>query len=186
MVDSPACCSHEVIEFWFDPDNRHGWFRATPEFDRQLAGRFEPCVVQALSGKLGSWQATPEGALALVILLDQMPLNIYRGQARSFEGEAPARVVAEAAIAQGFDEQLPGSQRAFLYLCFMHSESLSDQDRAVELFAAAGLEDNLRWARHHREIVQRFGRFPHRNLALGRSSTVEEKAWLASEEAFLG
>ena len=132
------------------------------------------------------WEQTAEGALALVILLDQMPLNMYRGQPESFATEAQSREVAGRAITRHFDQYLPDKGKAFLYMPFMHSENLADQDRSVELFTNAGLQDNLRFARHHRDIVRRFGRFPHRNAILGRNSTPEETAWLASGEAFLG
>jgi uncharacterized protein (DUF924 family) len=175
-----------VVDFWFDPANRYGWFRATPAFDAELVRHFEPAVGTALAGGLADWKETAQGALALVILLDQMPLNMYRGEARSFAGEAPAREVALAAIERGFDRELEAERRAFLYLPFMHSESLDDQDRAVALFEAAGLTENLRWARHHREIVHRFGRFPHRNAILGRTSTDAERQWLDSDEGFHG
>ena len=130
--------------------------------------------------------ATADGALALVIVLDQFPLNMYRGEARAFATEALARQVADRALARGYDQELAAVEKAFLYMPFMHSENLMDQDRCVSLYEAAGLEDNLRFARHHREIVRRFGRFPHRNRSLGRSSTAEEEAYLSSKQAFLG
>lgn len=175
-----------VLDFWFDPANRKGWFRATAAFDREVCERFEATVQAALQGDLGHWAESADGALALVIVFDQLPLNMYRGEPRSFAGEAQARQVAGLAIERGLDAQLPGERRAFLYMPFMHSESLADQDRSVALFEQAGLGDNLRWARHHREIVRRFGRFPHRNAILGRPSTEEELQWLSSDGAFRG
>jgi uncharacterized protein (DUF924 family) len=178
--------AQEIIEFWFSDAVKKRWFRSTKEFDNELRERFGTTVQAAINGELDDWLGSSEGVLALVILLDQLPLNIYRGKAESFAGEAKSREVAAIAIEQGWDKQLESQQRAFLYLPFMHSESLADQDRAVELFEEAGLDGNLRWAKHHREIVRRFGRFPHRNAILGRESTAEELAWLASDEAFRG
>ena len=137
-------------------------------------------------GRIVALGDAPEGALALVICLDQLPLNMFRGQAESFAGEALSRAIAAAAIERGFDQKLDNIQKVFLYMPYMHSEDLADQDRAMALFEQAGLTDNLHWAKHHREIVSRFGRFPHRNAILGRQSTPEELAYLASDEAFKG
>ncbi len=176
----------EVLDFWFSEAVRPLWFNATPEFDRELEGRFRGLWEAAAGGGLDHWQETPEGALALVIVLDQFPLNMFRGQPASFSTEAAARQVAEAAIARGFDTAMAPERRVFLYLPFMHSESLADQERSVALYDGAGHGDGPKWARHHRDIVRRFGRFPHRNAILGRESTPEELAWLASDEAFTG
>jgi len=175
-----------LVDFWFSEPVRPLWFNATPAFDAELRQHYLSTYRAALAGQLSAWEATPLGALALVICLDQLPLNMFRGQAESFAGEAPSRAVAGRAIDRGLDQVLTDAQKAFLYLPYMHSESLVDQDRSVALFAAAGLKDNLHWARHHRDIVRRFGRFPHRNAILGRESTPEEDAWLASEGAFRG
>lgn len=119
-----------------------------------------------------------------MILLDQMPLNMFRDQPVSFSTEALSRAVAERALTRGFDRVVAVDHRAFFYLPYMHSESLADQERSVELFTQPGLEENLQWARHHREIVQRFGRFPHRNAILGRQSSPEETRWLDLPDAF--
>lgn len=175
-----------VLDFWFSEETRPLWFRSTPEFDAAIRNRFEATWEAGRDGQLGAWEETPRGALALAIVLDQFPLNMYRGEVRAFSTEALAREVAGRAIDRGWDEGLPGQERMFLYLPFMHSESLADQDRSVALFDAAGLVDNLRFARHHRELVRRFGRFPHRNALLGRESTPEELEYLASKEAFRG
>jgi len=121
-----------------------------------------------------------------VIVLDQFPLNLFRGQPESFATEAAARFVADRAIARGFDRTLPPVQRQFLYLPFMHGEALADQERSVRLYQQPGLEEGLRFARHHHDLIARFGRFPHRNTILGRASTAEERAYLASPEAFHG
>jgi uncharacterized protein (DUF924 family) len=176
----------DIIEFWFSPRVEKLWFNSTGEFDQVIVSRFLSVFEAASSGKLTAWETTPLGALALVIVLDQFPLNMFRGQARSFSAEAQARRVADQAIRQGFDEQLEDAQKAFLYLPFMHSESLADQARSLALYEKAGLRDNLKYARHHHDIVKRFGRFPHRNKILGRESTAEELDYLNSKEAFHG
>jgi uncharacterized protein (DUF924 family) len=121
-----------------------------------------------------------------VIVLDQFPLNMFRGEAQSYSTGEQALEVAADAVARGLDRELEGERLAFLYMPFMHSENPGDQEQSVALFEAAGLEDNLRFARHHRELIRRFGRFPHRNAILGRPSSAEELAYLASKEAFLG
>ena len=182
----PGLTPQQINEFWFSAAARPLWFRSTPEFDQAIRHRFETTWQQARDGKLQHWQESAQGVLALVIVLDQFPLNMYRGEPTSFSTEAAARDVAATAISHGWDQTLTGEQKAFLYLPFMHSESLADQDRSVALFSAAGLESNLPWAHHHRDIVRRFGRFPHRNAILGRISSAEEQAYLNSEEAFLG
>ena len=173
-----------LLDFWFSPESRERWFNATPEFDAQLRTAYEGLWQQGRAGMLPDWEATPEGALALVILLDQLPLNMFRDQPESFTTEALSREVAGRAIERGFDTGHANEQKVFLYMPFMHSESLADQDRSVELFEQAGLADNAEWAAHHRDIVRRFGRFPHRNVILGRDSTPEELDWLASPDAF--
>jgi uncharacterized protein (DUF924 family) len=175
-----------VIDFWFSDKVKPLWFRSTSAFDDALRERFLATWQAAAAGELGAWVQSPEGALALVIVLDQFPLNMFRGQPESFSTEAQSRAVALEAIARGWDRELDRSRLAFLYLPLMHSENLADQDRSVALFEAAGLTDNLRFAKHHRELIRRFGRFPHRNAILGRQSSEEELAYLASKEAFLG
>ncbi|NNF95899.1 MAG: DUF924 domain-containing protein [Halobacteria archaeon] len=175
-----------ILEFWFSDTVRPLWFQSTPEFDAELRDRFEPVCHSAEQGNLGDWAETPEGALALVIVLDQFPLNIYREDVLSFSTEAKAREIATLAIERNLDADLTDDQKAFLYLPFMHSEELADQDKSVALFEAAGLAENLKFAQHHRDIIRRFGRFPHRNKILGRQSTEEELAYLESDEAFHG
>jgi len=176
----------DVLSLWFSERVKPLWFNSTPEFDAELRERFDDTLRAAARGELDDWARTPEGALALVIVLDQLPLNIYRGRPEAFATEAASRRVAAAAIERGLDQAMTDTQRAFLYLPFMHSEALADQERSVTLFEQAGLTDNVKWARHHREIVRRFGRFPHRNAILGRDSTPEELAYLSSEEGFRG
>ncbi len=175
-----------IVDFWFSEPVRKRWFDSTPEFDAQLKQRFEGVWEAAARGDLADWEATPEGVLALVIVLDQFPLNMFRGRPESFATEAASRAVAERAIARDFDAQLDDEGKPFLYLPFMHSEALQDQERSVALFAAAGLEASLKWARHHRDIVKRFGRFPHRNAILGRANSAEEQAYLDDPGAFRG
>jgi len=182
MTESPQ----RMVKFWFSDAVRPLWFKSTPSFDKQLREQFESLWQQAAQGQLDSWAENAEGALALVILLDQIPLNIFRGEARSFSTESKARDIAGYAIDKRWDVTLPDEQKAFLYMPFMHSESLADQDRSVALYEASGLNDNLKFAKHHRELIHRFGRFPHRNAILGRESTEAERAYLASDEAFHG
>ena len=176
----------DIIDFWFSEEVRKLWFNSTPEFDATLRTRYQSTWEQAGRGELDDWMQSPEGCLALVILLDQFPLNMFRGEGRCFSTEAKSREVARAAIEQGFDEQIAIEQRAFLYMPFMHSESLADQQYALQLFDQPGLEGNLRFAHHHHGIVEKFGRFPHRNEMLGRESTPEEVEYLNSKEAFTG
>ena len=175
-----------ILEFWFSDKVRPLWFNSTSEFDAELRDRFESVWQQAAAGKLDGWAETPEGALALVILLDQIPLNIYRGDPLCFSTEAKSRDITNLAIGRKLDTDLTDNQKAFLYMPLMHSESMDDQDKAVALYEAAGLTDNLLFAQHHRDIVRRFGRFPHRNKILGRPSTEAEQAYLESDEAFHG
>ncbi len=178
--------SAEIVAFWFAEAVKPLWFAATPEFDEALRERFLTTYRAAATGRLEDWEQTSPGALALVIVLDQFPLNLFRGQPGSFATEAAARSVADRAIAGGFDRALSPEQRSFLYLPFMHGEALADQERSVRLYQQAGLEESLRFDRHHRDLIRRFGRFPHRNAILGRESSPGEIAYLASPEAFLG
>jgi len=178
--------AQEIIDFWFSDEVRKLWFNSTPQFDASLRERFLPLWQQASRGELDQWQQSAVGCLALVIILDQFPLNMFRAQAQSFATEAQSRGVAQVAIDQGFDQDLDIGQRAFLYMPFMHSETLADQQRALELFDQPGLEDNLRFARHHHDIIEKFGRFPHRNEALGRQNNAAEIDYLNSKQAFTG
>jgi uncharacterized protein (DUF924 family) len=178
--------SDDVLAFWFAESSKPLWFDSTPAFDQILRERFSVTYRAAATGELADWEEIPPGALALAIALDQFPLNMFRGQPESFATEAAARAVANRAIARGFDRVLAAEQRLFLYLPFMHGEALTDQDRSVQLFEQLGQEGSLRFARHHRDLIRRFGRFPHRNAILGRDSTPEEIAYLASPEAFHG
>ena len=168
----------DVLQFWFTEETRSKWFNSTPEFDELIRQRYEKIWGLARAESFDHWEQEPDGALALVIILDQLPLNMFRLDARQYSTEAHARVIAGHAIDQGLDEKLEIARRAFMYLPFMHSESIEDQDRAVELYQKAGLGDNLRYAKHHRDVVKRFARFPHRNEVLSRESTAEEIEYL--------
>jgi uncharacterized protein (DUF924 family) len=175
-----------VVDFWYSDRVRPLWFNSTPEFDEELRQTYGQLYSDASEGRLREWENTAIGALALAIILDQFPLNMFRGRPESFATESEAVRIVHDAVAKGFDVQLEKENRIFLYMPLMHSENLADQDLSVQLFSAAGLTNNLRFAKHHREIVRRFGRFPHRNAILGRQSTPEEQTYLASDEAFHG
>ncbi len=176
----------QIIDFWFADGTRKFWFNSTPKFDRELSERYQDTWEQASRGELDHWLQTAEGCLALVIVLDQFPLNMFRGSAQSFASEAQSRDVATVAIERDFDKVLPVEQLTFLYKPYMHSEALEDQELALKLFAQPGLESSLRYAHHHHAIVEKYGRFPHRNAALGRASTKAEIEYLNSKEAFTG
>ena len=175
--------AQEVVAFWRDAGPPR-WFKKDEAFDRAFHDRFLALHEAAARGELDGWAASAEGALALCVLLDQFPRNAFRGTARMFATDAQARRVARAAIDARFDAQVEPGLRQFLFLPFMHSEDLADQDRSVELAPRAG-PDSLKWAALHREIIARFGRFPHRNDLLGRTTTPEERKFL-DEGGFSG
>jgi uncharacterized protein (DUF924 family) len=178
----------DVLEFWFDGDpaaRRKVWFEKNTDFD-DACGRFRRAADAANQGLLESWAATPRGALALVLLLDQFPRNLHRGSSLAFASDARARSVAAAAVARGVDLALTSVERMFLYLPFEHSETLADQDESVRLFGQLrdGCGNDLtNYAERHRDVIRRFGRFPHRNAVLGRTSTADEEAYLAEPGA---
>ncbi len=174
----------DVLTFWFEEAGPKRWYKKDPAFDALVADRFEASVLAAKQGALDHWQQTPLGVLALVILLDQVTRNIYRDRPEAFACDAKARAVVHGAMAAGHDRQLTAEQRHFLYMPFMHSEDLADQDRAVALGRDLDGEDFLKYAELHREVIVRFGRFPHRNAALGRETTDEEQAWLDAGGGF--
>ncbi|HZW76596.1 MAG TPA: DUF924 family protein [Caldimonas sp.] len=178
MNDSRAAAvtPHDVLAFWraAGPDK---WFTRDAAFDDAIRTRFLATCETAAAGAL-AWGGTAEGALALLIVLDQFPRNIFRGSARAFAADPLAREVATRAIARGFDREVPLAERSFFYLPFEHSESLADQERCVALNRASGDADALKWAELHADIIRRFGRFPHRNAMLGRATTPEEQAFL--------
>ena len=176
----------ELVDFWFSAEVSKLWYNATPAFDQLLRERYLDLWQQACQGELDHWRESAVGSLALVIMLDQFPLNMFRGKAQSFSSETQSREVARAAIAHGFDGDLPAEQCSFLYMPFMHSEDLEDQLFAIELFGRPGLESNLRFAKHHHAIIEKFGRFPHRNAALDRDNSEAEVEYLNSKQAFRG
>ena len=153
------------------------WFEHDETFDAEIRARFLATYEQAAAGRL-AWDGTAEGALALVIVLDQFPRNMFRGSARVYAADPLARDVASRAIERGFDRMFSPADRQFFYLPFEHSESLADQERCVALNRASGDAEAIKWAEHHADIIRRFGRFPHRNKVLGRASTAEEQAFL--------
>jgi uncharacterized protein (DUF924 family) len=167
----------DVVGFWLGA-GYDKWFNKDDAFDAEIRRRFLETHEAAARDELAAWERTPEGALALLILLDQFPRNMFRGLARTYAADRQARAVADRAIARRFDTAVDPSCRGFFYLPFMHSEELVDLERCEHLYEAAGDEDGLKYARHHRDIIARFGRFPHRNAMLGRATTPEEQAFL--------
>ena len=168
----------DILAFWFADETKERWYDSTPAFDQTCGERFGILVDQAANDQLSHWADSAAGALALCLLLDQMPRNLFRGSPRAFATDAKAVDVAEKAIAKGYDQQLHEERRKFLYLPFMHSEVLVEQERSVALSRALGDENTLSYALEHADIIKRFGRFPHRNAILGRKSTMEEVAFL--------
>jgi uncharacterized protein (DUF924 family) len=184
----PVRTPSDVLEFWFSEQSRALWFEKNAAFDEAIRVRFEDTVRTAAAGELEHWERTAPGALALVIVLDQFPRNLYRGSARAFAADPRAREVADRALSRRLDQDIPLAQRHFFFLPFEHSESTADQERSIALFQAwAETHDGpardqaleqMRYVHRHAEIVARFGRFPHRNEALGRESTEAEIAFL--------
>lgn len=169
----------DVTEFWFSDRARPFWFTRDAAFDRLVGAELGAGHAAAARGGLDHWMASGTGCLALCILLDQAPRNMFRGTPAAFATDPQARRVARHAVSQGFDVALPAEQKLFLYLPFEHSEELADQDLCVELICQRiGPGEYLDYAVRHREIIARFGRFPHRNAILGRPSTPEEEAFL--------
>jgi len=168
----------EVVSFWFAAETKPYWFKPTEAFDAALSERFGAAYAQARSGELDGWADAAEGSLALIILLDQIPRNIFRGKPEAYSSDEKAISVANAAIAKGQDKQLDPQQRQFFYLPFMHSERLEDQETGMALYTELGVEETLDYMRRHRDIIARFRRFPHRNETLDRASTEEELAFL--------
>ncbi|MET0528687.1 MAG: DUF924 family protein [Microvirga sp.] len=170
----------EVLAFWREAGPEK-WFSKDETFDQTCRDRFLPTYEAAARGDLNEWELTPEGALAVILLLDQFPRNMFRGQRETYKTDPVALMVADRAIERGFDHKVEPEFRRFFYLPFMHSESLRHQERSVTLNEALG-EDSIKWARHHHDIIARFGRFPHRNAILGRETTPEEEAFLKEDD----
>jgi uncharacterized protein (DUF924 family) len=168
-----------VLDFWraAGPEK---WFAKDEAFDAAIREKFLAIYELAAAGRLATWEATAHGALALVIVLDQFPRNMFRASARTFAADPLARATADRAIARGFDQQVTPIERQFFYLPFEHSEAMPDQERSLALFRATGDAEQLKWAELHADIIRRFGRFPNRNAALGRATTADEQAFLHS------
>lgn len=182
---------HEVLDFWFGAAprvQRAEWFRKDAAFDAAIRARFGATIEAALAGALTDWDAVPQGALARIVVLDQFTRNAFRDTARAFAGDALALAAARALVERGDDRRLDPLERVFAYLPFEHAEDGAMQARSLALFGAlarevpalAGFED---YARRHAVVIERFGRFPHRNTALGRTSTADEAAYLAQPGA---
>jgi uncharacterized protein (DUF924 family) len=175
----------QILDFWFgEPGtaeygtSREIWFKADADFDAEIQRLFREDLERAGAGAHDAMVETPEGALALIILMDQFSRNIFRGTPRAFEFDPKALAIARGSVDTGHDQAVEAFKRGFLYLPFEHSEALADQDRSVALFTGLGDEVMLDYAIRHRDVIQRFGRFPHRNAILGRESTPEELAFL--------
>ena len=170
-----------VLKFWFDRD-RKAWFEKNPAFDEEIRQRFLPLYELGAAAKLETWQQTPKNCLALIVLLDQFPRNMFRGSAKAFAADPLARAAAGMVLDNGWDKALTPDERMFAYLPFEHSESLADQERCLALMKEIAVfpqtADLPKWAQAHLAIIRRFGRFPHRNAALGRESTPEETEFL--------
>ena len=177
MDMSTDATPHDVVAFWREA-GPEAWFKKDEAFDVEIRRRFLKTHEAAAAGQLSAWETSAEGALALLILLDQFPRNMFRGSARMFATDPLARAITAGAIVRGFDAQVDNAMRTFFYLPFEHSEDMADQARSVAFYKAVNDTDNLKWAELHADIIRRFGRFPHRNAALGRATTAEEQAFL--------
>lgn len=168
----------DIIAFWREVGPKR-WFEKHADIDAEIRRRFLARHEQAAASKLAAWEQSAEGALALLILLDQFPRNMFRGEARAFATDEMALSIASRAILNGFDAVFD-DMRTFFYLPFMHSEDMGNQEKAIAFYRAHGNEDGVKWAELHADIIRRFGRFPHRNAVLGRDTTREEQAFLDS------
>lgn len=177
MTDIGNMTPAGVLAFWREA-GRERWYKPSDAFDSEVRRRFLPLWQTAAAGELASWEDSDEGALALVIVLDQFPRNMFRGTPQAFTSDALAREVARRAMARGADKRVDPLLLEFLYLPFMHSEHLPDQLHCVALFENTDNAENLKYAREHADIIARFGRFPHRNRLLGRETTPDEQAFL--------
>ncbi|KND17841.1 membrane protein [Pannonibacter phragmitetus] len=167
-----------VLNFWWEAGSE-AWFTRSDAFDAEIRSHFVPLMDDAASGALDHWQETPHGTLALLLLLDQFPRNVYRQDKRAFATDAKARIIATAALARGFDKAFPKDARAFFYLPFEHAEDMAEQEKSVDLFRRLGDKEFYLYALVHLDVIRRFGRFPHRNHVLERETTAEEAAYLA-------
>jgi uncharacterized protein (DUF924 family) len=189
MTDSPSI--RDILDFWFLPlaDPGHGtpreiWWKAPEKFDAEVRERFGAAFDRALEGALDSWQKSPDGALALIMLCDQFPRHMYRKTARAYAGDAKALETARLAVARSYPGAFNPTMRLFLYIPFQHSEALVDQEMGCALFAAFNDEETMKHALEHRDLIARFGRFPHRNDVLGRVCTAEELDYLKTANRY--
>ena len=172
----------EVLKVWLDEVGPQGWYQASPDVDARMRERFEPAWTGARAGSCALWLTYPAGTLAYIVLMDQLPRNMFRDSDRAFATDRQALAAAKAAISHGWDLRIDEPARQFFYLPLMHSENLCDQERCVRLVLERMPEtgaDTLLHARAHRQVIRMFGRFPHRNTVLGRPSTVAEKDYVA-------
>lgn len=167
-----------ILTFWFEELSPKQWWVKSEALDKKIGERFKETHDKAAQGELSAWRETTEGRLAEIIVLDQFSRNIYRDSLKAFSYDEMSLALAEEAVALGLDKALPPTQRAFLYMPYMHSESLPIHEKAVQLFSQDGLDANLDFELKHKVIIQRFGRYPHRNAILGRESSEEELAFL--------
>ena len=174
----PLASADSVLDFWFHEITPKAWFQKSEAFDADVANRFGEVLNAAVRGELWSWRPTAKGRLAEVIVIDQFSRNIYREKPSSFSNDPLALVLAQTTVQLGADQDLEPDARAFLYMPYMHSESALIHVEAVRLFSHPGLERNLDFELRHKAVIDRFGRFPHRNAILGRTSTPEETAFL--------
>ena len=168
----------EVLSFWFEENGPEQWWRSDPQFDAAIRSRFGALHDEAVQGELHGWRDTPEGRLAELVVLDQFSRNLYRDDPRAFAADGMALTLAQEAVRIGADQAVPPVQRQFFYMPYQHSESRRIHRAAVPLFESLDVPESLDFERRHKAIIDRFGRYPHRNLVLGRSSTEEEIAFL--------
>lgn len=174
----------DIITFWFEEITPSDWFKKNSDFDQMLRDRFSTIHTKAKAGELSFWRDTAAGRLAEIIILDQFSRNMFRDMPAAFQTDSQSLTLAQEAIRAGADKQLPPVQRKFLYMPFMHSESLKIQEEGIELFTDLGIEDNLKFMIAHRDVIAKFGRFPHRNAILGRESSAEELDYIQSGGGF--
>jgi uncharacterized protein (DUF924 family) len=174
----------DIISFWRDA-GADRWFKANPDFDAEVRERFQTLWQETRDGLHADWEKTAEGVLALIIVLDQFPRNMFRGSAEAFSTDPQARALTAHAIEQGMDQRIDLELRAFVYMPLMHSEDAKDQLRSIDAFRTLGNANNLAFAELHADIIRKYGRFPHRNTMFGRQTTAEEAAFLA-EGGFAG
>ena len=176
---------NDILNFWFETTDlgaqlelNEAWFRSTDVFDAEIREKFQSTWRAAGTGALDHWMDAPDSCLALIVLTDQFPRNMYRGQGRAYASDFRARVAAKRLLDKGWDREFGKRFRTFAYLPFEHSESVADQERSVVLMGSQGEERSIKAAKEHLDAIQRFGRFPHRNAPMGRTSTADEMAYL--------